>query len=59
MHYYAEHKPFGREISLVLNNRDEVEAAVSGADHAEQAEATADEWNNVEQIWRDLGGEGG
>ncbi len=48
MHAYSERNPFGRAITLHLNDRDEVESETPGPTHEELMGDEPD-------IWTDLG----
>ena len=55
MHYYKSSFPFGRDLSLILNDRDEVEDVLTGPGHEHRAEDVAEDFGS---LWRDEGESG-
>lgn len=52
MHFYTENNPFGRDVTLILNDQDETCSEITGDDHEAIAKLIAEEWN---ELWQDIG----
>ena len=59
MHFYTEHCPFGRQMTLIIDDQNEVMDEITGPEHAERADRIAADWNEHEELFRDFGGESG
>ena len=60
MFWYTIKRPFGRDLTLICNDQDEVKRTVTGPDHEAKADAIAEDWNkdHAQENQADLGGEG-